>query len=223
MEKITQDGRLMSIQTPLGKDYVLIKNFWVSEGISKLFKMDIDLVHEEKPGSTKPTEIDPKSMLGQAITVTVEQLDDNKTKRFFNGVINSISQLGRDQNFTHYNIEVVPQLWKLTQIHRSQIFQQMTVPDILKKMFEGLEVVWAIQGHFHPRNYCVQYRETDFAFASRLMERRDILFLRARGDNAQTGSNKYGSGPSRLPFEKHNSFCTQGAGRGVCSEHRAVG
>ncbi|MGB7069387.1 MAG: type VI secretion system tip protein TssI/VgrG [Pyrinomonadaceae bacterium] len=177
MGKITQDGRLMAIQTPLGKDFLLIKNLRVKEDISKLFKMDIDVVHEEKPGSTKPQHVDPKSILGQSVTVLIQQPDDNKTHRTFNGIVNSFSLLGRDQNFTHYNLEVVPQLWKLTQMRQSQIFQNMTVPGILKKLFEGLEVVWATQGRFYPRNYCVQYRETDFAFASRIMEEEGIFYF----------------------------------------------
>ena len=34
-----------------------------------------------------------------------------------------------------------------------------------------------IQGTFEPRDYCVQYRETDFAFASRLMEEEGIYYF----------------------------------------------
>jgi type VI secretion system secreted protein VgrG len=38
-------------------------------------------------------------------------------------------------------------------------------------------VSYEIQGTFHPRNYCVQYRETDFDFASRLMEEEGIYYF----------------------------------------------
>ena len=34
-----------------------------------------------------------------------------------------------------------------------------------------------IQGTFEQREYCVQYRETDFAFASRLMEEEGIFYF----------------------------------------------
>ena len=53
----------------------------------------------------------------------------------------------------------------------------MTVPDILKKVLDGLDVTYELQGTFEPRDYCVQYRETDFNFASRLMEEEGIFYF----------------------------------------------
>ena len=38
------------------------------------------------------------------------------------------------------------------------------------KVLAGLDVKVELQGTFEMRDYCVQYRESDFAFASRLME-----------------------------------------------------
>ena len=88
-----------------------------------------------------------------------------------------MSQGDRDENFTYYNLEVVPQLWLLDRKLRSRTFQHITVPDILKEVFTGLDVDDQIQGTFEQREYCVQYRETDFAFASRLMEEEGHLLL----------------------------------------------
>jgi type VI secretion system secreted protein VgrG len=65
----------------------------------------------------------------------------------------------------------------LTRRAQSRIFQHLNVPDILKKVFAGLDVTYEIQGTFHPRDYCVQYRETDFNFASRLMEEEGIYYF----------------------------------------------
>jgi type VI secretion system secreted protein VgrG len=59
---------------------------------------------------------------------------------------------------------------------QSRIFQQMPIPDILKAVLKGLKVKWDIQGNFAPRDYCVQYRESDFNFASRLMEEEGIYY-----------------------------------------------
>src|SRR5262249_43364141 len=53
-----------------------------------------------------------------------------------------------------------------------------SVPDILKKVFDGFKVNYdGIQGTFDKRDYCVQYRESDFAFASRLMEEEGIYYF----------------------------------------------
>src|SRR5262249_39376889 len=69
---------------------------------------------------------------------------------------------------------------------QSRVFQQITVPDILKKVLKGLDAKWDLQGRYEPRDYCVQYRESDFAFASRLMEEEGIYYYFAHGDNKLT-------------------------------------
>ncbi|HEY1377966.1 MAG TPA: type VI secretion system tip protein TssI/VgrG, partial [Gemmataceae bacterium] len=59
-----------------------------------------------------------------------------------------------------------------------RIFQQTTVPDILKKVLAGLDPAPAFElGQFEPRDYCVQYHETDWNFAARLMEEEGIYFF----------------------------------------------
>ena len=76
-----------------------------------------------------------------------------------------------------YRAELVPAFWLLTQTTDRRIFQQMTVPDILKQVLAGLDVAYELQGTYQPRDYCVQYRETDFDFASRLMEEEGIYYF----------------------------------------------
>ncbi|MBK7707910.1 MAG: hypothetical protein IPJ30_19710 [Acidobacteria bacterium] len=61
MATTTQDNRLLSIATPLGKDYVLISKFTATEGISQLFRIEAELLHEENDVSFTPTKIDPQS------------------------------------------------------------------------------------------------------------------------------------------------------------------
>src|SRR5207302_3573878 len=95
-----------------------------------------------------------------------------------------LSEGKRDATFTHYRMEVVPALWLLTRRVQSRIFQQMSVPDILKKVLAGLDVTFELQGTFFPRDYCVQYRESDFAFASRLMEEEGIYYYFTHGNGS---------------------------------------
>ncbi|MBK7708618.1 MAG: type VI secretion system tip protein VgrG [Acidobacteria bacterium] len=174
MATTTQDNRLLSIATPLGKDYVLISKFTATEGISQLFRIEAELLHEENDVSFTPTKIDPQSLLGQGVTIRVTSNDG--ATRDFSGMVSEYAQGIRDVRFTVYHITIVPHIWILTQKSQSQIFQQMSVPDILQKMFKGFEVKFELQGTFEPRNYCVQYRETDFDFAARLMEEEGIFY-----------------------------------------------
>jgi type VI secretion system secreted protein VgrG len=70
----------------------------------------------------------------------------------------------------------VPRLWLWTKSARSRIFQHLTVPDILKKVLQGLDAAFELSGKWEPRDFCVQYRETDFNFTSRLMEEEGIYY-----------------------------------------------
>ena len=171
----TQDNRLLKITTPLGKDFLLINKLTANESLSKLFSFEVELLHDEETPGYIPTIVDPQRILGQNISIDLIQRDD--TTRQFNGIVSQFSQGTRHVRFSFYYATIVPEVWKLTQIHQSRIFQHKSIPDILKEVFKGYEVGYEIQGSFKPRNYCVQYRESDFDFASRLMEEEGIYYF----------------------------------------------
>lgn len=170
----TQDNRLLAIHTPLGKDFLLLDRISGTEGISKLFSYDVQLLHAEEEAGFKPTRVDPASIVGQGVTVTVAQRDG--TARQISGIVNRFSQGHRNARFSFYSATIVPHVWILTQRFQSRIFQNISVVDILRQIFADFNVSWQIQGLTEPRNYCVQYRESDFDFASRLMEEEGIFY-----------------------------------------------
>ncbi len=174
MSDTTQQNRLLSISTPLGEDFLLINRLTATEEISALFEYEVELLHEEDAPGFEATTIDAKKLLGQAVAIEINQRDG--TKRLLSGMITHFSQGHRDIRFSYYYATIVPYVWLLTQISQSRIFQHLSVPDILKKVFDGFEVSYELQGTYNPRNYCVQYRETDFDFASRLMEEEGIYY-----------------------------------------------
>lgn len=165
----------MQVFTSLEDDYLLINRLSASEGLSRLFSIDAELLHEEDSEGYDPTVVDPQSLIGQGITIKIEQADG--TGRYFNGICNRFSQGTRHARFSFYNISVVPHVWILTQSSQSRIFQQKTVPDILNLVFKGFEVKYEFQRTYQKRNYCVQYRESDFDFAARLMEEEGIFYF----------------------------------------------
>jgi type VI secretion system secreted protein VgrG len=171
MTKYTQENRPLLVHTPIGDDALLLVGFAGHEAISELFDFQLDLMAEDA------TKVKFEKLLGQKITVTLT-LPDEST-RYFSGFCNRMSQGGRSEGdvFTYYRMEIVPQFWFLTKRVQSRIFQHLSVPDILKKVLDGLDVEYQIQGTFQPRDYCVQYRESDFNFASRLMEEEGIYYF----------------------------------------------
>jgi type VI secretion system secreted protein VgrG len=167
----TQDTRHIAIHTPLGQDVLLLQSFKGHEAISQLFSFQCNVLSEDYS-------ISFDKLLGQKATIRI-LLGDNST-RYINGFISSFSQSGSDPRFASYRMEVVPWLWFLSRRTDCRIFQNMTVPDIIKKVFDNLgfhNYRVQLQGSFPQREYCVQYRETDLNFVSRLMEQYGIFYF----------------------------------------------
>ncbi len=179
----TQAGRLMAVSTPLGADALLLETFTGTESLSQLFSLRLGLL------APPETQFDYADLLGQPATVKLSM--PGNAWRFFNGIIVSLSEEGQVHgprgtiSFVRYRAEVVPKVWMLTRRAQSRIFQQITVPDILKKVFAGFDVDWAgLQSRYEPRDYVTQYRETDFAFASRVMEEEGIYYYFEHADGS---------------------------------------
>jgi type VI secretion system secreted protein VgrG len=177
----------------MGGDVLLLVGLRGEEGISQLFHFNFKLLAENS------TDVAFEKLLGQRTTATVRTLAGES--RYFSGIVSRVSQGQRDQTFTEYRLEVVPQLWLLTRRKQSRIFQYLSVPDILKKVLAGLDVSFELQGTFHPREYCVQYRESDFDFASRLMEEEGIyyFFKHTAGGHTLVLANTPQSHPEIVP------------------------
>ncbi len=176
MPGYTQEERPLSVTTPLGKDALLILGLQGHETVSHLFQFHLDLMADLE------TEIRFDRILGQNVTVEMRLPDGGK--RYFNGIVRRFSQGARDKHFVAYRAEVVPKLWLLSKKVRSRIFQHLTIPQILQQVLTGIDVSFEISGSYYERDYCVQYRESDFAFASRLMEEEGIYYFFKHGNGS---------------------------------------
>src|SRR5690242_18434448 len=112
MGQYTQDNRLLKIKTPFDDDYLLLNTLKGSEAISELFKFEAELLHEEKPGWSTPEVVDQKKILGQPVSIQLDQKDGRG--RMLNGIVSEFSQGSRGIDFSHYWITVVPKVWILT-------------------------------------------------------------------------------------------------------------
>lgn len=173
----TQENRSIAIDTLLGKDVLLLTGFSGTEGISVPFSCELDLVSENHS-------IAFQDIIGKSVKVSVTLADGDK--RFFNGIVSRFSQgrgggeAGGDPRFSYYTATMVPWLWLLTRTADSRIFQKLSVPDIVEKIFgeKGFsDYKLSLDGSYEKRDYCVQYRETDFNFISRLLEDEGIFYF----------------------------------------------
>ncbi len=175
MADYKQGTRQMTVSTPLGPDKLLLIGFEGNEQISGIFNFRLELV------AKNTTKIEFDKLLGKELAVTM--LIDNESpggepkERYFRGICRRFAQGQRDEEFTSYRAEIVPMFWLTTRTAQSRIFQQKSVPDILKAVLAGMKVTYELDGTFEKREYCVQYRETDFNFVSRLMEEEGIFYF----------------------------------------------
>jgi type VI secretion system secreted protein VgrG len=150
---------------------VMVSAFKAREQISSPFEVDLELACEE--------EIYPEKVIGQPAILTVAGFD---TTRYFHGIVNQIIQTGIVGRFFKYQIRIVPNIWRLSLEKDCRIFQDKSIPDIVKEVFQesGITSDWyefRLQGTYEPRDYCVQYRETDLDFISRLLEEEGIFYF----------------------------------------------
>jgi len=164
-------SRRITLHSVLGPDQLMIKDATVREELGRMSVMDLDLLSPDE-------NLALDDLLGRGFSV--ELVLDGDKSRFFHGIVAECSQIGRLGRYARYSAKVVPWLWFLTRTSDCRIFQQKSVPDIIKSVFREhgtSDFEDSLSGSYSPRDYCVQYMETDFDFVSRLMEEEGIYYF----------------------------------------------
>jgi type VI secretion system secreted protein VgrG len=177
---ITQEGRLCRISSPLGEDVLFVQEFDGHEGMSQLFRFTLTLVSTDDA-------IDFSKIIGQPVTVTIDLADG--AARFFHGIVAGFAQTAADLRVTTYRADVVPWFWLLTRRTDCRIYQSKSVPEIIADVFDRAgfsDYELTLNGTYDPMINCVQYRETDFDFVSRLLEAAGIYYYFRHEDGRHT-------------------------------------
>lgn len=170
MLKRTQKEHLIHVSDiGLGSDVLLASGFCGTEGISDLFSFEVTLLSSN-------VEIQPEQIIGKDITVTIQ--DGNERK--FHGYISCFvfdEMVASD--LRRYKITMVPWLWFLSQTNNNRIFQHKNTKEIVTQVFQNLGFQ---DFEFHtaggsPREYCVQYDESDLTFLHRLLAEDGISYF----------------------------------------------
>lgn len=164
----TQAGRVARLTTPLGQDKLVVTRLEASEGLSELFEYRIDALSTEQNINFDPA-------IGRNCCVTVQTYGN--TKRHFCGILTEAQWMGVQQAHYSYRLILRPWLWLLGRKMDCRIFRNAKVTDIIKQVFDKggfSDYEMRAGGDYKEIEYCVQYRETDLAFVSRLMEENGI-------------------------------------------------
>ncbi len=170
---LSQENRRLLISTPLGENVVILAGFSGTEGLSVPFSFELNLVSESNT-------IAFDQIIGNNITISIGE--DEASARFFNGIVSRFSQdTGTgDTGLARYSATVVPWFWLLSKTTNSRIFQDKSVPEIVEELFteKGFnDFRMELDETYEPKEYCVQYAETDFNFVSRLLEQEGIFYF----------------------------------------------
>src|SRR5882672_9193890 len=210
MSQLSQANYPASLKTPLADNVLVLKSFSGNETLGQPFEFQVEALSEEE-------NIDFDKALGQACTIKLKTY--GQKERFFCGILTEAqwvgTGIGGQQGYSHYRLVLRP--WFSLLAHRAncRIFPKKKVTEIIEQVFKDAgfssekDFKFCTHGTYEEIEYCVQYRETDFAFVSRLMEQYGIYYFFEHQDGQHTMmlADSYASHSKvkDLPTVKYNS------------------
>ena len=158
------------------KPELLVVRFDLAEGVSVPYELSVELACDD--------EVKMDDALGKEGFLT---LTGDGGDRIVHGVVDRFEHTGNRGRFGLYRARVVPYLQWLSLERDCRIFQNKSVPDIVKLVFQDTKlptdrIDFRLKESYAPVEYCVQYRETDLAFVSRLLEEEGIFYFFEHSD-----------------------------------------
>ncbi|MCB1930567.1 MAG: type VI secretion system tip protein VgrG [Rhodocyclaceae bacterium] len=200
-------SRTYTLSTPLGPDVLLFYRMRAVETLSQVPEIRLECLSEVRA-------IDIDAILAKSVTVTMRLPDESP--REFSGYVTRFAQAGMHGRYHVYHATVRPWLWFLTRTADCRVFQHRTVPEIVREVFAdhpSADFADRLTGRYPQRKYCVQYRESDYAFVSRLMEEEGMYhFFEYKGGkntlvlaDSLAAHNPY-PGYAQVPFVRPRSI-----------------
>lgn len=171
LNKFTQENREIEVDTPLGKDVLLLNSFTGEESMSTPFIFRLEMLSGQE-------DIEAGDIVGENINIFVNSSGE---RRCFNGFVRNFAYQGsKGRGMCAYQAEIVPWLWFLTRHVDCRVFQNMTVVEIVEQIFCDLGFndfsTSGLIETYDKLEYCVQYNESDYDFINRLLEQEGIYY-----------------------------------------------
>jgi type VI secretion system secreted protein VgrG len=172
-----QDNRSVKVTTPFGPNVLVFASMTGTEHLSRPFECTISLLSESG-------ELDPDKILGKPLVVSLATTRQEPL-RYFHGLVSEFQQVGYEERMHQYRAVTRPWFWFLTRTADCRVFQNKSAPEIFKEVCQnaGFSDFELHLGTHPQREYCVQYRESDFNFLSRLLEHEGIFYYFEHSDN----------------------------------------
>ncbi|PHM74051.1 type VI secretion system tip protein TssI/VgrG [Xenorhabdus kozodoii] len=147
-----------------------VVDFSLSEALSTPFRLEATL-------TGKTSAINFADVLDRNAAFAVHR--NGQTERQVTGMVTQFSQLSTGRHTSHYRITLQPPLWRASLRVNSRIFQNQSVEGIVESLLRenGIRNFDFLLGYKHPpREFCVQYDESDLAFIQRLLADEGIFY-----------------------------------------------
>jgi len=170
MSEIQANEARFLFTTNKGKFSVM--NFSGHESISKPYYFNIKLKSDN-------SDIDPIELIKEWACLTF--VTQNNKKRNINGIIVSAALESKGINDVVYSVDLFPRFWMLSYNKHSRVFQNRTVPEIITEILEknnltSIDFQMNLSSSYPKRKYCIQWREKDIEFVSRLLSEEGIFY-----------------------------------------------
>jgi type VI secretion system secreted protein VgrG len=200
----------VTVTTPLGPGILTFSAMRGVEELGRPFTYVVDLL-------SKDANIALKDLLGQTVTVNLEL--EAGAMRHFHGHVVAADFLETAGDTSAYRVVLRPWLSLLSHRANCRIFQHKTTPEIVKQIFSDggfTDVEDALTEQYPAAEYVVQYRESDLAFVSRLLERAGIYYYFNHTADAHTlvladslGAHSRNPRCDKLPFRPQSDHHTR--------------
>jgi type VI secretion system secreted protein VgrG len=168
------------------------------EGLSRLYAFEILTV------TRAPSAEVVAALLGRPAHLSIHA--GGGAPRVFSGIVSAVAPEGAraEGGAVGLTVRLVPRLWLLRRRTASRIFQDQTVKDIVSAVLAGLDVPCAfrLRRAPAPKEYCVQYEETDYEFVTRLLAEEGIyFFFEPAAEGATSDVVVFGDDDAYAPIE----------------------
>ncbi len=148
-----------------------VLEFHGSEALSQQFSFSLDL-------ACRQSNLDFSQIIGQSGLLTITRAGQS---RYVHGIVSQFQQQQRGSQYTLYDAVLVPRAWRLQNRTDCRIFQNESIRQVISSVLSdhSVENRFRCRGNQDPprREYCVQYRESDWNYISRLLEEEGFFYF----------------------------------------------
>ncbi|HLY72642.1 MAG TPA: type VI secretion system tip protein TssI/VgrG [Planctomycetota bacterium] len=177
----------------VGEDTFQLGALSGQEEISTPYEFELDLL-------SKKVDVPLDKMLNNPAWIAIRQsvpLSGGKrgTRIFkIHGLLSSFEVLEKVNDFVKYHAVLVPRVWKCSLITQCRVFQDMTIPEVLKKVLSdaggaglksGDDFDLRLTKSYAKREFIIQYNETDLDFLHRWMEHEGIFYFFEQAESGE--------------------------------------